>query len=44
LMVCIKKPAAKPDPRSDLEPKPVEAAIWAAMVGLTCFSQASVIE
>jgi hypothetical protein len=35
---------AKPDPRSNNEAEPIEAAIWAAMDGLTRFSQASVIE
>jgi hypothetical protein len=44
LMACIEEPVAKPDPRSDNEAEPVEAAIWAAMAGLTQFSQASVIK
>jgi hypothetical protein len=44
LLACIKEPVAEPDPRSDDEAKPVEAAIWEAMDGLTRFSQASVIE
>jgi hypothetical protein len=44
LMACIEEPVAKPDPRSDNEAEPVESAIWAAMAGLTRFSQASVIK
>jgi hypothetical protein len=44
LMACIEEPVAKPDPRSYVEPEPVEAAIWVAMAGLTRFSQVSVIE
>jgi hypothetical protein len=44
LMACIKEPVAVPDPRSDDRGEPVEAAIWAAIAGLTRFSQASVIE
>jgi hypothetical protein len=44
LMACIEEPVAEPDPRSDNEAEPMEAAIWAAMAGLTRFSQASVIE
>ncbi|KAF2827743.1 hypothetical protein CC86DRAFT_444934 [Ophiobolus disseminans] len=44
LMACIKEPAAEPDPRSDNEGEPVEAAIWAAMAGLMRLSQASVIK
>ena len=44
LMACVEEPVAEPDPRSDDEGEPVEAAIWAAMDGLMRFSQASVIE
>jgi hypothetical protein len=44
LMACVEEPVAEPDPRSDDEAEPVEAAIWAAMAGLTRFSQTSVIE
>jgi hypothetical protein len=44
LMACIEEPVAKQDPRSDNEAEPVESAIWAAMAGLTRFSQASVIK
>jgi hypothetical protein len=44
LMACVEEPVAEPDPRSDEEAEPVEAAMWAAMEGLTRFSQASVIE
>ena len=44
LMACIEEPVAEPDPRRDNEAEPVEAAIWAAMGGLTRFSQASVIK
>jgi hypothetical protein len=44
LLACIDKPVAEPDPRSNDKPEPIEAAIWAAMDGLTRFSQASVIE
>jgi hypothetical protein len=44
LIACIEKPVAEPDPRSDNEGEPIEAAIWAAMAGLMRFSQASVIE
>jgi hypothetical protein len=44
LLACIKEPVAEPDPRSDDEAEPIKAAIWAAMDGLTRFSQASVIE
>jgi hypothetical protein len=44
LMACIEEPVAKPDPRSDVEPELVEAAIWAAMAELIRFSQVSVIE
>ncbi|KAF2820465.1 hypothetical protein CC86DRAFT_304237, partial [Ophiobolus disseminans] len=35
LMACIEEPVAEPDPRNDVEPEPVEAAIWKAMDGLT---------
>ena len=34
LMACIEEPVAEPDPRSNDEAEPVEAAIWAAMAGL----------
>jgi hypothetical protein len=34
LLACIEEPVAEPDPRSDDEGEPVEAAIWAAMDGL----------
>jgi hypothetical protein len=44
LMACVEEPVAEPDPRSDEEAEPVEAAMWAAMEGLTRFSQALVIE
>jgi hypothetical protein len=44
LMACIEEPVAEPDSRNDEEAEPIEAAIWAAMEGLTRFSQASVIE
>ena len=44
LMACVEEPVAEPDPRGDTVAEPVEAAIWAAMAGLTRFSQASVIE
>jgi hypothetical protein len=44
LMACIEEPVAEPEPRSDEEAEPTEAAIWVAMEGLTRFSQASVIE
>ncbi|KAF2824584.1 hypothetical protein CC86DRAFT_258254, partial [Ophiobolus disseminans] len=44
LMACVEEPVAEPDLRNDVEPEPVEAAIWKAMDGLTRFSQASVIE
>jgi hypothetical protein len=44
LMVCNEKPMSEPDPRSDVEPEPVEAAIWAAMAELTRFSQTLAIE
>jgi hypothetical protein len=44
LMACLKELVAEPDPRSDVQPEPVKAAIWAAMAGLARFSQASVIE
>jgi hypothetical protein len=44
LMACIEEPVAEADPRSDVEAEPTEAAIWAAMEGLTRFSQASVNE
>jgi hypothetical protein len=44
LIVCIEKPVAESDPRSNNESEPVEAAIWAAMAGLTRFSQTSAIE
>jgi hypothetical protein len=44
LIACIEEPVAEPEPRSDKEAEPTEAAIWAAIEGLTRFSQASVIE
>jgi hypothetical protein len=44
LMACIEEPVAEPDPRNNGKGEPVEAAIWAAMAGLTRFSQASVIK
>jgi superfamily II DNA helicase RecQ len=44
LLACIEEPVAEPDPRSEDEGEPVEAAIWAAMAGLMRISQASVIE
>jgi hypothetical protein len=44
LMACVEEPVAEPDPRSDAEGEPVEAAIWAAMAGLARVSQTSVIE
>ncbi|KAF1828319.1 hypothetical protein BDW02DRAFT_584568 [Decorospora gaudefroyi] len=44
LIACIEELVAEPDPRSDDEVEPVEAAIWAAMDGLMRFSQAPVIE
>ena len=44
LMACVKEPVAEPDPRSEEEAELVEAAIWAAMAGLTRLSQASVVE
>ncbi|KAF2818027.1 hypothetical protein CC86DRAFT_414286, partial [Ophiobolus disseminans] len=44
LMACIEEPVAEPDPRSNNEAEPVEAAIWAAMAELTRFSQTSAIE
>jgi hypothetical protein len=43
-MACVEEPVAEPDLRSDEEAEPVEAAMWAAIEGLTRFSQASVIE
>jgi hypothetical protein len=44
LLACIEELVAEPDPRSEDEGEPVEAAIWAAMDELMRFSQASVIE
>jgi hypothetical protein len=44
LLACIEEPVAEPDPRSNNKAEPIEAAIWAAMDGLTRFSQGSVIE
>jgi hypothetical protein len=44
LLACIKELVAELDPRSNDEAEPMEAAIWAAIEGLTRFSQASVIE
>ena len=44
LMACIEEPVAEPDPRSNQESEPVEAAIWAAMAGLTRYSQTSAIK
>jgi hypothetical protein len=44
LMAYIEKPVAEPDPRSNNEGEPIEAATWAAMAELTRFSQASVIK
>jgi hypothetical protein len=44
LIACIKKQVAEPDLRSNDKVKPVEAAMWEAMVRLTRSSQASVIE
>jgi hypothetical protein len=37
-MACIEELVAKLDPRSDEEAELIEAAIWAAMEGLTRFS------
>ena len=44
LLACIEEPVTVPDARNDKEAEPMEAAIWAAMEGLTRFSQASVIK
>jgi hypothetical protein len=44
LLACIEEPMAKPDPRSTNKAEPIETAIWAAVDGLTRFSQVSVIE
>jgi hypothetical protein len=44
LMACIEELVAELDPRSDEEAEPIEVAIWAAMEGLTVFSQALVME
>jgi hypothetical protein len=44
LMACIEEPVAEPDPRSNNKGEPIEATIWAAMAGLTQFSQTSAIE
>lgn len=44
LLACVEEPITEPDPRTEEEAEPVEAAIWAAMEGLTRFSQASVID
>ncbi|KAF1938208.1 hypothetical protein EJ02DRAFT_425896 [Clathrospora elynae] len=44
LIACIEEPIAEPDPRSNNKTEPIEAAIWAAMSGLTRFSQALVIK
>jgi hypothetical protein len=38
LLACIKEPVAEPDPKSNDEAELIEAAIWAAMEGLTRFS------
>jgi hypothetical protein len=34
LIACIEEPVAEPDPRNNDKGKPIEAALWAAMVGL----------
>jgi hypothetical protein len=39
LMACIEKLVAEPDLRSENEGELVESAIWAAVAGLTRFSQ-----
>jgi hypothetical protein len=44
LMACIEEPVAEPNPRNNDEAEPVEAAIWAALAGLTRSIQKSVIE
>ncbi|KAF2820469.1 hypothetical protein CC86DRAFT_411773 [Ophiobolus disseminans] len=44
LMACVEELVAKPDLRSNNKAELVEAAIWAAMDGLTRFSQLLVIE
>jgi hypothetical protein len=44
LMACIEKLVAEPDLRSENEGELVESAIWAAVAGLTRFSQMSAIE
>jgi hypothetical protein len=36
LMACVEEPEAEPDPRSDVEPEPVEAAIFVFTVTF-CF-------
>jgi hypothetical protein len=44
LMACIEKLVAEPDLRSKNEGELVESAIWAAVAGLTRFSQTLAIE
>jgi hypothetical protein len=38
LIACVEEPVAKLDARGDVEGELVEAAIWAAMAGLTRIS------
>ncbi|KAF2008235.1 hypothetical protein BU24DRAFT_325329, partial [Aaosphaeria arxii CBS 175.79] len=43
LLACIEEPVADPDPRKEIEPEPVEAAIWKATDQMIRFSQRTVV-